>query len=79
MELSKLITEMQAKGFVNIKRFKLTGQSKYVADFVSIMAITEIQTDDKDWWTLRAFIIATDRDRMFAEYPLGLATRKRNN
>ena len=35
--------------------------------------------NEPEWWTVRAFVIASDKDRQFAEYPLDYTIKKRNN
>jgi len=63
MELKDLITEMQAKGQITIEQVRPS----------------DLLTEDKDWWAVRAYVIAIDKDRMFAEYPLRSAIEKRGN
>jgi len=42
---------------------RLKGKAKHVFAMLNILATTEPIEQDKDWWTLRAYLIAHDQDR----------------
>jgi len=42
---------------------RLKGKAKHVFAMLEILAVTRPIEQDKDWWTVRAWIIASDKDR----------------
>lgn len=40
--------------------FKLRGKAKYVFAMLQILATTRLIEDDKDWWAVRAYLMAHD-------------------
>lgn len=81
MELTDLIKEMQAHGFVNIKRINLQGTASAVATMTKVMATTSAQEKEPEWWTVRAKILAHDLDRNYqlADLPLDKRVGERRN
>ena len=63
MELKDLITAMQKNGLITIEQ----------------VHPSDLLTEDKDWWAVRAYVIATDKNRQFSMLPLRSAIEKRNN
>lgn len=45
-------------------RFRLQGRAKEVFKMLELLAKTELMETDPDWWEVRAYIIANDRDKM---------------
>ena len=45
--------------------FKLKGKAKSVFAMLNLLATTKLQEDDVYWWSLRADILARDRDLQF--------------
>ena len=48
MELKELITEMQANGLVNIRRFKLQGKMDAIANMTKVLATTRSHKPPND-------------------------------
>ncbi len=43
-------------------RLLLVGKAKYVFQMINLLACSGEIEQDKDWWAVRAWIIANDRD-----------------
>ena len=42
---------------------RLKGRAKHVFDMLKLLAITEPIEQDRDWWRVRAYILAHDMDK----------------
>ncbi len=58
---------------------KLTGKAKYVFAMLDILATTELLEDDVYWWSVRADILAKDRDMMLSKLPINERLNMRRN
>lgn len=47
---------------LTVPHFKLKGKAKYVFAMLNLLATTELLKDDVYWWSVRADILAKDRD-----------------
>jgi len=62
--MNNLFNEIQPGEMVlAVPSFKLKGKAKCVFAMLSILATTTIIEQDKDWWQIRAHILANDNDR----------------
>lgn len=62
--MNELFKEIQPGQLVlATSAFKLKGKAKYVFAMLNILATTELIEDDRDWWAVRAYLMACDRDR----------------
>ena len=68
--MDKLIKEMQEHGFINIVKFQLRGKADPVLKFWELMAKTEPIEQDRNWWSLRAWVIAHDKSKDYHDYSL---------
>jgi len=48
-----------------VSSFTLKGKAKHVFAMLNLLATTEILGDDVYWWSVRANILARDRDLQF--------------
>lgn len=54
--------------FKGIKpNFRLSGKAKYVFAMLNLLATTELLEADIYWWSVRADILAKDRDMMLSK------------
>ncbi len=51
--MDKLIKEMQEKGLVTVRKFRLSGHMPYVKEMLNIMCHTESEESNQEWWQLR--------------------------
>ena len=56
MNLTDLINEIKAKGFIGIGGLKLKGKALPTLKWLGIMAQSETYETDADWWELRLWI-----------------------
>lgn len=49
-------------------RLRLVGTAKYVFQMINLLAHSSEIEQDKDWWTVRAWVIANDRDLKCHEF-----------
>ncbi len=78
-DLNDLIKDAQEKGLMSIAPLKFRGKAKPVFEMLAIMADTEPIEADKDWWGVRAYILAHDMAReRIPLYDTRIATIRRN-
>ena len=65
------MNKLTAQSIINCR---LVGKAKYVFAMLKLLATTEPIEQDKNWWIVRAYIIAKDNDRQ----PLPLIKFRRN-
>jgi len=62
--MNNLFKEIQpGEMILAVSSFKLKGKAKYVFAMLNILTTTKIIEQDKDWWQVRAQILANDNDR----------------
>ncbi len=54
--LSDLILQMKEKGLMSVAPIKFVGQAKPTFEMLAIMANTEPEETDPDWWILRLYL-----------------------
>ena len=56
MNLTQLIKNMKEKGLISVAPINLRGKAKPVLDFWVILADTELEETDPNWWQLRLWL-----------------------
>ncbi len=62
-----------------VPRFQLKGQARYVFAILRIFGTTRLIEDDRDWWRVRAIVLAADRDLFLHKLSMNQRLAMRNN
>ena len=57
MNLTQLIKNMKNKGIMSVAPIKIIGRAKPTLEMLAIMADTEPEETDPNWWVIRLWII----------------------
>ncbi len=57
--------------FATVGNLRITGKALAVFDMLNILATTEPIEQDRNWWSVRAYIISKDQDK-YPSLPMAL-------